>query len=311
MSMFDKIDEPYFTPEHKMGTDMQICVQAKAKGYKVCCDTSLKIGHVQSSRLIITPVNRHMIAASNHRQYSGVKDAVDPDYLAKSNMALYMSDVMEYLDVDMDGMNLMAGDYITDDFDSFNDKKKYYISRGKNQLARQAVHHVGEPAMLEQLKHWNMCIDTNIDGYGVDVGCGSAPVGFDLAMRGHRMDFIDIDGASAYGFLKWRVKKRGIEDRCGFEWSGQYDYALLLDSIEHIEDWKSILHEVVIRLKDNGCMFTNYFSNMDFKNVEHISMDHKAVSNYLTTKLGLFPQNMSVWVKHDMSFMDKNVKENE
>ena len=308
MSMFDKIDEPYFTPEHKEGTDLQICKQAKAKGYKVCCDTSIKIGHVQSTRTVITPDNRYLIAAGNARQSSGVRDAVDPDYIAKSNMSLYMSDAMEYLDTNMDGLNVLAAGYDTGMFDDYDKKADYYIGKGKEQLARQAVHHVGNPVMLEQLKYWNMCIDTNIDGHAIDVGCGSAPVGFDFAMRGHHMDFIDIDGAGAYEFLKWRVKKRGLEDKCSFEWNDEkkYDYAFFLDSIEHFEEgvWQDLLKKTVDRLKDDGIIFTNYFSNMDFANKEHINMDHKRVVEHLKS-IGMYPQNMSIWVKHDLSVMEK------
>lgn len=53
-SVFDKIDEPWFAPEHEYGTDIQLCKQVRAAGYEVWCDTSLEIGHLQKEKHLIT-----------------------------------------------------------------------------------------------------------------------------------------------------------------------------------------------------------------------------------------------------------------
>jgi GT2 family glycosyltransferase len=55
MKVFDKIDEPWFAPEHEYGTDIQICKQVRAKGFEVWCDTSIVIGHLKLEREIIIP----------------------------------------------------------------------------------------------------------------------------------------------------------------------------------------------------------------------------------------------------------------
>jgi SAM-dependent methyltransferase len=144
------------------------------------------------------------------------------------------------------------------------------------------------------------CVNTQgKDGYGVDFGCGSAPVGFELVMRGHRVDFIDLDGAGAYEFTKWRAKHRGKESLCGWTWGGPYDFALALDSIEHIEKWEDPLEEIINRLRPNGFLITNYFLNEDRENQEHISMDHDAVKKFLVAR-GVFPINQMLWVKRDL-----------
>lgn len=158
--------------------------------------------------------------------------------------------------------------------------------------------------MVNQMDMFLNMINAQAPGHGIDVGCGSAPVSFELALRGHRMDFVDIDGAGAYEFTKWRVKRRGIEDRCGFTWGGPYDYALMLDSLEHIKDWQGMLEKVIGHLKEGGAFITNYFMNQDYDNPEHISMDKAAVKTFLVEH-GIYPLNELLWVKKDLGFMDR------
>jgi len=106
------------------------------------------------------------------------------------------------------------------------------------------------------------------------------------------MDFIDINGAGAYEFLKWRIKKHDLE--CGFTLEGPYDYVYMLDSLEHIKDWKNVLNNIASHLKDGGALITNYFSNQDFDNPEHVSMDHDAVKSHLYS-LGFSPKQDTIW----------------
>ena len=61
-SVFDRIKGPWFEPELDLGTDVQICKKIREAGYKVCCDTSIQIGHVLHSRTVVTPHNRLQIA---------------------------------------------------------------------------------------------------------------------------------------------------------------------------------------------------------------------------------------------------------
>ena len=103
------------------------------------------------------------------------------------------------------------------------------------------------------------------------------------------------------------VSARVIE-KAGFKVQGPYDYALFLDSIEHFENWKEILTEVCSNIVDNGFIFTNYFLNEDFENVEHISMDHEAVKAHLIS-LGFYPTNEMVWIKRDFGKIGKTDEE--
>lgn len=302
MSVFDKIRGPWFEPEFDMGTDLQICKKVRDAGFKVACDTSIQIGHVLSKREVVTPQNRFRISTENARQASEGGSGINNEWLNSSALNLYRQDAEEYLGIKIQEMGSIAARYDMKDLEKYQgDLKAYYASRGKEQLARQVLFHHTK-AMRQEMEIIHGLINTTVEGYGAEYGCGSAPVSFELAMRGHKIDFIDIDGSAAYEFTKWRAKKRGIE--CGWELKGPYGYVLMLDSIEHIIEWKEVLTNVIASLKEGGGLITNYFRNQDYANPEHVSMDKEAVKNFLLSN-GVYPINDYVWCKKDLGFMDK------
>jgi len=306
MNVFSRIRSPWFEPEFKYGTDVQICQKAREQGYTVWCDTSIVIGHVKSTREVVTPENRFRVIAENKGSVKDRSGGLNMPLMARNAMNLYRLDAEEYLGLTFDEMGTMAATYgVTrqENFHTFENPEDYYRSLGPEQLARQVhFHHTEE--LIQQMDAFLKIIDTSQPGYGMDFGCGSSPLGFEVALRGHQMDFIDLDGAPAYEFTKWRAKKRDIADRCGWEWKGPYDYILAMDSIEHLKDWKPIIDRMADSLKDNGCILTNYMLNNDFMNSEHINMDKKAVTAHLTSR-GIYPLNEVVWIKRNLGFMDK------
>jgi hypothetical protein len=302
MSMFDRIRAPWFEPEFDLGTDIQICKKAREAGFKVCCDTSIQIGHVLSRREVVTPQNRLRISTENARQSSQADEGIDRTWQSNSALNLYRADAEEYLGMTYQEMGAVAVRYDMRDLVKYKDDlEAYYGSRGKEQLARQVLFH-HTPGMREEMQFIHGLINTSTEGYGAEYGCGSAPVSFELALRGHRMDFIDIEGSGAYEFTKWRAAKRGIQ--CGWKLQGPYDYVLMLDSIEHIVEWREVLVNVIASLKEGGGLITNYFRNEDYANPEHVSMDKQAVKKFLIEN-GIYPVNDFIWVKKDLGFMDR------
>jgi SAM-dependent methyltransferase len=237
----------------------------------------------------------------NARQISQGGEGISNDWLSSSALMLYRMDAEEYLGMKIHEMSEIAMKYDASDIKDCDNIIEYYGSRGEEQLARQVLFH-HTPPMIQEMEFFHGMVNTQAPGRGADIGCGSAPVTFHFAMKGHYIDFIDIDGAKAYEFTKWRAKKRGVD--CGYTLSGQYDYIFMLDSLEHIEDWKSVLNDVAKHLRDGGAFITNYFRNNDYANPEHISMDKPAVTLHLK-ELGLYPLNDFLWVKRDLGFMDK------
>lgn len=298
MKIFDKVPSPWFEPELQLGTDVQICSKARKAGFSVWVDTSQVLGHVLARREIITPKNRHLFMAENTER---LQEGVDAAWKNSAALRLYLMDAEEYI-----GKPATEWSEFTDaygwhqmKFGDYADKRQYYADTGKEQLARQvSFHHADQ--MVRQFEAVLSCVNTTGGaGYGVDFGCGSAPVGFELVMRGHRMDFIDIDGAGGYEFTKWRAKHRGMEPRCGWTWGGPYDFALALDSLEHLEDWRGPVGEIVSRLKPNGFFITNYFILGDWDNPEHINQDQDGIKKFLVEN-GIYPVNQMLWVKRDL-----------
>ena len=113
------------------------------------------------------------------------------------------------------------------------------------------------------------------------------------------MHFHDIDGARAFEFLQWRVKKYGIEDRAFFnEWPEDetVDYCIMLDVIEHLYDWKNTLDKILQKLKFGGHLITNFIPNNDFENVEHVFMDKGEFARYMIDH-NMSPNSSMIWTK--------------
>lgn len=307
-----RLPQPIFGPEYKYGTDVQICQKIKDAGLRVACDTSIILGHVLTRREVVTPDTRVRIMSES--QSGGSKDApqFDPRWTSGTAYNLYHMDGMEYLGLEtedqLSDMALIYQNRVGEEFPGDKgDLEEYYRSRGKYQVARQVWFHgtktgfTNDQVILSMFKHGERL-------YGLDYACGSAPVGFELALRGHQIDFIDIPGAGGYEFTKWRSKRRDIEKRCGWELQGPYDFVLFLDALEHFPDPAKTIKEIVPRLKENGVIITNYFHLQDNENMEHISMDKDAVKKALI-ECGIYPLNQAVWIKKDLGFMDNKTRE--
>lgn len=301
MNVFSRIPYPWFEPELELGTDIQICRKAKQQGYTVHCDTSIVLGHVMAQQQIVTPKNRHRVISESVAK-DATEEGVKREWVVNTTLNLYVMDALEFMDIPMKDVEQLAADYQNEwhRFNEFEDKKEYYRSLGKMQLARQVWFHLSSP-MMTQLDYYINLIDSSRSYHGLDYCCGSAPLGFEYVLRGHRMDFVDINGAYSYEFTKWRAKHRSVEDRCGWSLGGPYDYVLLMDAIEHLPEWKADLTDIIGRMKPNAYIVTNYFLNHDYDNVEHISLDHMAVKDFLIES-GIYPMNDIVWQKKVMGW---------
>lgn len=309
MEVINSIGSPWFEPEQQTngpsnGTDIQICRKARAAGYKVILDSGIEFGHVKSSREVVTSKNRMQFVQSQSR----ITDSAQQEWDTAGMMTLYSMDVEEYTGKSTVEIEALAADY--HDYAKANlagylidskDLKDYYRGAGEKQLARQYVFHrdpaYGTHRWLSALRD----MAGKEKRQGLDFGCGSSPLGFQLALDGNQMDFLDVDGGGAYEFVKWRSKRRGIQDKCGFELKGPYDFILMMDVIEHLQDWETVLFKVLGKLKPSGILVTNYFMLTDGDgNPEHINMDKKSVKRFLVEN-DLTPGNQMFWRKDELS----------
>lgn len=303
MEIINRIGSPWFEPEQQTdgpsnGTDIQICRKARAAGYKVMLDSSIEFGHVKNSREVVTRKNRLKYLTDQTR----ITDSVQQEWDSAGMMTLYSMDVEEYLDKkpgEIEALSDTYQDYAEKHWAGAlmsGDLKEYYRGSGAAQLARQYIFHRNPKYATHQWLSALRDMAGKEKRYGLDFGCGSSPLGFQMVLDGNRMDFVDIDGAGGYEFVKWRAQRRKMQERCGFKFGGPYDFILLMDVIEHLSDWQTVLPEILHRLKPGGMLATNYFTLNDFYLYEHINMDKKAVKKLLIEN-DMTPGNQMFWRK--------------
>jgi len=175
------IGEPWFEPEIKFGTDIQICGKARDKGFSVWCDTSIELGHILKERTVITSHNRHYAFADTCE-----RQGVQRSWLQFSWHRLWYDDALEFSGITEEDIIDLAREYQEKTiftYEDFENKDDYYRSLGKQQLARQLWFH-SQRVMMEQATAFLKIFNPDAVGYGLDFACGSAPIGFELAMRG-------------------------------------------------------------------------------------------------------------------------------
>jgi len=286
--VFEKLKRPWFEPEFHYGTDIQICRKARKVGFGVWCDTSLEIGHVKLDREIVLPSKVKM------RDANLTPEAIETQIKIIEYLDDYSRDVLKYSGKMIAELHELAEQYQAVDIEGFGDNyEEYYRSLGMKQLARNFCFNFTDEKALDSLTIIKSLSDKQY-AYGLDYCCGSAPLGFALALKGKKMDFIDIDGAESYNFVKWRAKELNVE--IGTELKGTYDFVLLMDAIEHLKEWEEHLAKINSLLRPGALLITNFFSLYNYSNPEHISMNKFQVEGFLIDR-GYSPITLSVWVK--------------
>jgi len=300
MKIFDKLEQPWFKPEHVYGTDVQLCRNAKKAGFRVYTDSSVQIGHVMSKRIIISEKNREQFKEDTIIRAA---NTLASDWHANSVLNEYKMDAMTYLKIDEESKLRELYDQYAEDSMNLSERHglgtpKYYAHMGDSQIGRQVLYHFS-PHALSWLSFCLMNIHVTRPLTGIDFGCGSAPIGFELLRRGHTVYFHDMDGAAAFKFLKWRIKRYGVVDRAIYnEWPTEgLAYALFCDVLEHLEDWHDPIKRTVDAMIPQGILFTNYMViDKDVLNVEHSNWDRPEFMRYMT-ELGMEPLGNCVFMK--------------
>lgn len=282
MKVFDKIESPWFMDEMAVssGTDIQICDKVAKAGWEIWCDTSIELGHIMTDREIVSSKNAQDVRmkASEWMNREDIRNA--PGFKSDPYINEYDRDIKEYTGKTEEELVEMREEYDNTFFPRFdiNDLKGYYASLGLYQLARNWGYH-----KIDRVDNYGRFIlslfNPAISAKGLDFGCGSAPIGFELAIKGHSMSFVDIPDSEAIKFVKWRCDKYEINDRCGFKLGEDYDFILMMDVIEHLhpDTAEDTLVDIISRLKPGGSIVTSYWITYDYRNAEHIFMKHDKV----------------------------------
>ena len=105
-----------------------------------------------------------------------------------------------------------------------------------------------------------------------------------------------------YEFVKWRAKKYGIAGSYArFEWpeKKKCDYAIMLDSLEHLYDWKEKLLQITNSLQPTGSLICNFLLNDDHDNNEHVMMDKGEFLKYMLS-IGFYPMTTLVFQRREV-----------
>jgi 2-polyprenyl-3-methyl-5-hydroxy-6-metoxy-1,4-benzoquinol methylase len=310
MDVFEKIDEPYFEPEHTYSTDIQLCRAAAEKGCEVWLDSSIEIGHVVKERAVLHSgnINAHkqerkerIQRQQNPESFGFTKEEVPPPKSLGHVMQGFTIDVAEYLGVDVEELGEIANKYNAHqkkfkEYEKKGNLEDYYREAGKSYLARACFIH-----SIEQNKPFDNFVlnGLNKEKCGIDFGCGSAPISFELARKGHDIWFKDIDGNPCYEFLKWRADRYDVKTaHFDEEWPDNMDYVLCLDSIEHIKEWRELVDNISNSLKPQGVLINNFIMLGDSDNDEHVFMDKPAFLKYAAER-GLWSISPGVFQKRD------------
>jgi 2-polyprenyl-3-methyl-5-hydroxy-6-metoxy-1,4-benzoquinol methylase len=310
MDVFEKIPEPYFEPEHTYSTDIQLCRAAGDNGCEVWLDSSIEIGHVVKERAVLHSGNIHAHKAerkeriqrqNDPKSFGFAEGEVVPPRSLGQVMQEFTIDVAEFLGVDVEKLGEIAEEYQAHQknfkkYESEGRLEDYYKEAGSSYIARACFVH-----SIDQNKPFDTFILNALknEKRGIDFGCGSAPITFELARQGHEIWYKDIDGNPCYEFLKWRVEKYGLDNaHFDSEWPDNMDYVLCLDSIEHINEWRELVDKITKSLKPEGFLINNFIMLADSENDEHVFMDKPAFLKYAAEQ-GIWQINTGVFQKRD------------
>jgi 2-polyprenyl-3-methyl-5-hydroxy-6-metoxy-1,4-benzoquinol methylase len=310
MRIFDKIAEPYFAPEYEFGTDIQLCQKAAKAGFEIWADTSIELGHVKSSRSIVTSASRHihmskdMISGEEKTQFL-INNAID-DLVADAKEYTKIYDFDNMVKIGNSFMNLMQKEWK----DNKDKLLEWYRKYPKERILRQVAFNVATQHKIDISSSIMASVKNDRTYKILDFGCGIGFVSFELARRGLNVSVIDIKGTGTLEFLKWRCKKHNINmnfietDGSIPAVNSKYDIILALDSIEHIPEWQKVINYISLSLSDIGAVFATNGLIEDNTHPEHFRVSS---SDFITemVKNGLYPINQICYIKKQ-----EEVKEN-
>ena len=298
MKVFNRIDQPWFAPEHLLGTDIQLCAAAKAKGFEVWADTSIELGHLKSERSLVTSRTRHQ-----HQMADTVPGDVQQQFVASDIYATLEADATEYTGWTKQEMDDRSGWFMREWKDRTGSLLDWYQQFPKDRVARQ-VWFNSTPQKRAMTQFLLSQVNPKTSLRILDFGCGIGIPAFALAQQGHRVTACDLSGTGTFEFLQWRAKQHKV-DMTFYESDGgiphlggaQFDLIIAMDCLEHIPEWKATLRYLSDRLTPNGVLFANNAILDDPNHPEHIDLipeDFVAAC----AQLGLMPTgNQIMYVK--------------
>lgn len=283
MSVFDKIPHPYFAPEHKFGTDVQLCRAAATKGIETYLDSSIEIGHQREERVTITSRNKMQYAIEN-----SVSGEVKQQMVQSNTFNLLMEDAAEYtglkdiMEMSREGQRFMTKENRDKHLAMGGTVATWYLQYPKERVARQVWFNTANHNKRMMTEAILQTVGDSISADILDFGCGIGIPAFEFARRGHRVTACDIEGTGTIEFLKWRIRKYGLPMTLHYTRGGvpalggaTFGAIIAMDCLEHIPEWRMVLRELAARLQPGGLLFCNNGILDDTTHPEHVGCSPK------------------------------------
>jgi 2-polyprenyl-3-methyl-5-hydroxy-6-metoxy-1,4-benzoquinol methylase len=310
MRVFDRILQPYFEPEFKYGTDIQLCRKAASRGLEVWADTGIEFGHVRQERVIVTSRNRGQI------QLEHIPGEAKAKVITADVYNRLFEDAAEWTGFHtMDEMSEAAASFLNTRSLHKVPDADWYRTYGKERVARQVWFNSTWPHKRQMTDFILGVVNGRNPLNILDFGCGIGITAFTLAERGHKVTALDIGGTGTLDFLKWRCAKHGVnltvhESRGGVPHLGgaKYDVIIAMDSIEHVSEWRTVVRELGDHLVPQGTLFSNNAILEDDSHPEHYHIDHREFIA-ACMKVDLMPFNQITYIKKVEAGVAPNVAE--
>lgn len=275
--IFDRIQFPYFAPEHQFGTDVQLCQKAREKGFEVWADTSIELGHLRNEKTIVSSQNRHQFQ-SEPEALGGVKTT----FVAAELYSRLIADALEYTGRQSEEeMFHEAAPFLELRKESKLSDADWYREFPIQRICRQVWFNTQSSVKKLMTQYILGAVSHHQPLRILEFGCGIGIPAFALAEKGHQVTAMDIRGTGTLEFLKWRGQKHGVkmeilESEGGApNLSGQFDVIIAMDCLEHIPDWKEALAVLGEHLRPQGVLFSNNAILDDMTQPEHYELHPK------------------------------------
>lgn len=300
MRIFNRLQPPYFAPEFKYGTDIQICKKAAEAGYTVWADTSIELGHVKMEATIVTSRNRKRLQLDN-----AVPGEVQRGLITADVFTRLLEDACEYTGIaPSDPAWKHGGDFMLQHQNFAGTDADWYRLYPNERIARQVWFNSDCPPKRQMTEYILQVVTAQPPSRILEFGCGIGILAFELARAGHDVTALDIKGTGTLEFLKWRAAKHGlniniIESEGGPpQLQGKWDFVIAMDSIEHVEDWRGTLGVLADHVRVDGVFFSNNAILEDDWHPEHYHIDSKEFIS-LCMAHGLMPFNQITYSKKE------------
>lgn len=308
MKVFDKIKQPYFQPEFQYGTDIQLCRAAAEAGFEVWADTSIELGHLRSSKVVVTSKTRHLYKTADM-----IPGEVRQKFVPVEMYDNLIQDGLEYTGYGtLEDMQRVWYDFLKEwTPECVNDLQGWYGRFPKERVARQVVFNT-QFSHKRQMTEYIICSISHQRPLRIlDFGCGIGLTAFELARLGHSVTAMDLDGTETLKFLRWRVMQHRVPitsvplrtdqwlDPYSRPSADLYDVIIAMDVLEHIPDWRGTLKVLAESLRWGGFLFANNAILEDDLHPEHLEVDPKAFLQECVAN-DLLPANQLTYHKREV-----------